>query len=387
MKKTLKYLLSLTVAALALVLGTLSTDACAANNGPAKGEFENSNLTVTSSNSVQTVLYGSDSYLDFFMDDIGTLEDACYDLKTNTLTLNNSHYSGINASMMGDDFKIKLVGDNTLDFIYSWGNGYGGSVTFTGTGSLTLNNLSMPLYIDASSSDSSFCFTDSVTVSAPNVDQDSPAVYVSQTTAKSPVIIEKGLTAIGSAIKESAASPAFDGTLGCSVAPVNKDGKTYNLTTDFDTMDSVIYDMKNKLVEKFSSDDSLADHGYEWEDNGVYSYSYGYKNTFIVSPTAQPAISAPKASAKVTGNKVKISVKKTDGAEGYEVKLTRLYEDLFGDKYVTIKTLKKSGEKKRKLTVKNLKSGKYGATVVPYKTVGQERVYGNSSKTVYFEVK
>ncbi len=71
---------------------------------------------------------------------IGPIPGASYDLATNTLTLENFTGRQINVNMMGNGFKIKLVGDNYLEQILVWGFGYGGSVTFTGDGSLTLYN-------------------------------------------------------------------------------------------------------------------------------------------------------------------------------------------------------------------------------------------------------
>ena len=68
-------------------------------------------------------------------------EGVAYDKATNTLTLTNfTDPMMLNVVSMGDDFKIKLVGTNKLDHIYlSDGQENGCSVTFTGTGSLTLN--------------------------------------------------------------------------------------------------------------------------------------------------------------------------------------------------------------------------------------------------------
>lgn len=40
---------------------------------------------------------------------------------------------------MGDDFKIKLVGDNQIKSLIVWGYGYGGSVEILGDGTLTIN--------------------------------------------------------------------------------------------------------------------------------------------------------------------------------------------------------------------------------------------------------
>ena len=64
---------------------------------------------------------------------------ASYDKSTNTLTLTDYHGSFIDANLMGNGFKIKLVGDNSLDAVQIWGAMYGGSVTFTGSGTLTIN--------------------------------------------------------------------------------------------------------------------------------------------------------------------------------------------------------------------------------------------------------
>ena len=78
------------------------------------------------------------------------VKGVTYSAKTNTLTLKN--YSGhiLNIIEMGPDFKIKLVGENTLDGIslvagnpywdaknVNWGCG----VTFTGSGSLKVNGV------------------------------------------------------------------------------------------------------------------------------------------------------------------------------------------------------------------------------------------------------
>jgi hypothetical protein len=42
---------------------------------------------------------------------------AVYDASTNTLTLNNVNFDHVKARKMGDDFTIKLVGNNILDYI------------------------------------------------------------------------------------------------------------------------------------------------------------------------------------------------------------------------------------------------------------------------------
>ena len=69
-----------------------------------------------------------------------SIPGAYYDEATNTLTLDN--YSGdyLNVNLMGNGFKLKLIGDNSLDGIVVWGFMYGGSLTITGDGTLTVEN-------------------------------------------------------------------------------------------------------------------------------------------------------------------------------------------------------------------------------------------------------
>ncbi len=65
---------------------------------------------------------------------------AEYDESTNTLTLTDLDAEELNVNLMGNGFTVRLVGDNHLDRVIMWGAGYAGSVTFTGDGSLTVNN-------------------------------------------------------------------------------------------------------------------------------------------------------------------------------------------------------------------------------------------------------
>ena len=64
-----------------------------------------------------------------------------YDRESNTLTLNNykSSTTVIVTNMMGDDFKINLIGDNEIRSIGSYGDAWGGSINICGNGSLVIN--------------------------------------------------------------------------------------------------------------------------------------------------------------------------------------------------------------------------------------------------------
>lgn len=91
---------------------------------------------------VYMVVDGNTTYLHageaYQMDDVSNIPGASYDESTNVLTLNNCHASYLNVNLMGNGFTIRLVGDNYVDEILVWGFIYGGSVTFTGDGSLTM---------------------------------------------------------------------------------------------------------------------------------------------------------------------------------------------------------------------------------------------------------
>lgn len=71
--------------------------------------------------------------------DLSDIPGASYDPATNTLTLDHfrGEYGEIN--LMGNGFTIELIGENTIDRMSIWGASYGGSVHFTGTGSLIFN--------------------------------------------------------------------------------------------------------------------------------------------------------------------------------------------------------------------------------------------------------
>ncbi len=70
---------------------------------------------------------------------IDTVEGATYDLETNTLTLDNFTGDWAEINLMGNGFTIELIGSNSIRNMSIWGAGYGGSVRFTGTGSLVIN--------------------------------------------------------------------------------------------------------------------------------------------------------------------------------------------------------------------------------------------------------
>lgn len=84
---------------------------------------------------------GEESTLLFSSKGTNSIDGMAYDRETNTLTLNNykNKTAGIATNMMGDDFKINLIGDNEIGGIGSYGDAWGGSINICGNGSLVIN--------------------------------------------------------------------------------------------------------------------------------------------------------------------------------------------------------------------------------------------------------
>ena len=68
------------------------------------------------------------------------MEGVTYDKDTNTLTLDNVNTNlALDINKMGDDFKLKLIGENSIALLDIYGDDYGGNLTITGDGSLTVD--------------------------------------------------------------------------------------------------------------------------------------------------------------------------------------------------------------------------------------------------------
>ena len=100
------------------------------------------------------------------------MNGATYNKATNTLTITNLQTDmSLETNLMGDDFKINVVGTNKIPKIAIWGYGYGGSVYFTGTGTLTVNenktyDTAISLYAEGSNSAIKFSNTVNVNLYA-----------------------------------------------------------------------------------------------------------------------------------------------------------------------------------------------------------------------------
>ncbi|MBR6273536.1 MAG: hypothetical protein IKR27_00835 [Lachnospiraceae bacterium] len=156
------------------------------NGNIARGVYDEEYVRVNSNNDY---LHAGKAYTSSGISE-SVVPGASYNKATNTLTLNN--YSGdmLNVNLMGNGFTVELIGDNTLDCIVVWGWMYGGSIKFTGSGSLTINNNDTTvnngfgIFMEAEASQTCIMVDSDVTLDVSGVNG---AVMVYQTT------MEKGI--------------------------------------------------------------------------------------------------------------------------------------------------------------------------------------------------
>ncbi|MBQ5995327.1 MAG: leucine-rich repeat protein [Clostridia bacterium] len=139
MKKVLAIMLSL-----ALLFGALPTAVFAGGNNPSGGNNGPADVDWAF---IRFIFNGEGEGVD-----VGSVYEnktaynndvngAAYDTATNTLTIDNYCHpeNGLSVNMMGDDFRLNVVGECELAYIVVWGDGWGGSITVTGNGTLTVN--------------------------------------------------------------------------------------------------------------------------------------------------------------------------------------------------------------------------------------------------------
>jgi hypothetical protein len=194
MKKTQKIFALLL--AFCLAAGTVMP--VMAGNGPNTGEYSMAWILLhrpgEDGNTVTDMIWSQDEE-----EDIQTVEGISYELSSNTLTLNNVNLQNacLITNEMGDDFKVNLVGDNHLDAVIIWGDGYGGTLELTGNGSLTLNeelNEGSPVILYAESASAAFIVDSSVTLNIYKKNSDTPAIVVNDTRLAENAIVFKGKT-------------------------------------------------------------------------------------------------------------------------------------------------------------------------------------------------
>lgn len=122
---------------------------------------------------------------------------ASYDSSTNTLTLTDCTAAAIDCNLMGNGFTLNLIGDNHIGYIKMWGAGYAGSITITGTGTLTVNeskNAAVGLLINAEWCPSALIVDNGVKVDIYGGDK---AVVVSGTSLEKAIWFPRGTVMTG----------------------------------------------------------------------------------------------------------------------------------------------------------------------------------------------
>ena len=112
--------------------------------------------------------HGAGAYVHSAIEEYETdVSGMVYDDLTNTLTLTDVTAQEVDINLMGNGFTIRLEGENHLDTLAIWGYYYGGSVTFTGDGSLYVNedmNYDIGMLMECEYSESCIMIDDGVSL-------------------------------------------------------------------------------------------------------------------------------------------------------------------------------------------------------------------------------
>ncbi len=148
---------------------------------------------------------------------VASADGASYDRASNTLTLQGLYAGMLDVNLMGNGFTINLIGNNTIDNIAIWGAMYGGSVTFTGDGSLTVNN---GINLNCEGSESCLMVKKGVTLDL----YGEPPVIIGDSTMKQTLYLSKSLKVTGGTIEQSDENE-FDGRKMYTFTFTNENGE------------------------------------------------------------------------------------------------------------------------------------------------------------------
>ena len=225
-----------------------------------------------------------------------------YNEKTNTLTLNNYTGKEISCNMMGDDFKLELKGENTLEMLYIWSDYYGGSITITGDGVLNVKggyddreslygSSGIKVFTEDMGASSFFKVTDNATV---NVESDGSYNYylvgVYMTMKEKNGIDLDGVKLSGgllsgdtTQLESQVQRKTENGLYNTYYTVLKKGGKQYlcqsrgdwNLETGESTSYVIVYSDAEtpKEITRYADYDEVRAAGYEFEYYDVYNYS------------------------------------------------------------------------------------------------------------------
>lgn len=128
----------------------------------------------------------------YWKDYEGVVEESrsgiSYDAARNVLTLQNFEAEILGVNLMGNGFTIELIGNSYVNQVTIWGYHYGGSVRFTGSGSLVINDhyasATGGLVLDAEDSESCVMVEDGVILEiyGGSAEHYTPAIQVNNST-------------------------------------------------------------------------------------------------------------------------------------------------------------------------------------------------------------
>ena len=147
-----------------------------------------------------------------------------YDRETNTLTLRNFEAKSLETNLMGNGFTIELIGNSYVDQVVIYGANYGGSVKFTGSGSLVINDHwtvdGIGLWLYAESSESCLMVDKGVTLEV----YGNPAFYVTETTMGKVIYLGEGVEMSGGTEAADDWETGMEGNTVHDVSVVDGDG-------------------------------------------------------------------------------------------------------------------------------------------------------------------
>ena len=229
-----------------------------------------------------------------------------YNEKTNTLTLNNYTGKEISCNMMGDDFKLELKGENTLEMLYIWSDYYGGSITITGDGVLNVKggyddreslygSSGIKLFVESQGASSFFKVTGNATVNVESSDSyNDILIGVYMTLEKKNGIILDGVKLSGGLLAkdtvqmETSVKRKLEGGLfDTYFSLLKKGGKNYLCQSNYDwsteTSSVIVYSDADtpKEIARYADYDEVKAAGYEFLYYDVYDYRISGKHCTI----------------------------------------------------------------------------------------------------------
>ncbi len=337
-------------------------------------KYENSNWT-------EKVVYGDETVKN-------EMPGTFYDKSTNTLTLNNLNEEEVylETNVMGEDFKIKVVGTNSLQQIDIYGDKYGGSLIIQGNGTLNVNKnkkCSYALGLYAEGSSSILEFGNDVKVNLYSSGNELGGI--DSTTVSNNAITFKGNVGSVETQKNGnyylytlkGSEFLYKGHPSTVVVELSKKVFTYNKKVQKPS--AKIYDGYGTEIE--SSNYTISYSNEKSKKIGEYSVNITFKDNYAGNQTVTYQI-APKGTklSKVKANKKAFTAtwkKQTKETTGYQVQYSTKKDFSSGVKTINVKKNKITSAVAKKLKAKK----KYYVRIRTYKKVGKQKIYSNWSST------